>query len=206
MSYIMVVKTLTRMAAVFFALFVLVASLIETSSIKYAFGARDNSGPLASPQVNVTYALPHPGDILPGNPLWPAKALRDKVSLELTSNPLRKSEFELHLADKRLSAGWELWIQESSEEALGTFNKAENYLNTSYETLSRSEEKDNGDQLRSLAYSSLKHREVLEKVLASCGDEARPTVSKMLDTSKMIFDKVNAQMITLHLNPPQNPF
>lgn len=202
----MAVRLLTRLAAVFFALFILFASLIETSSIKYAFGARDIASPRPSPQVDVTYSLPHPGGILPGNPLWTAKALRDKVSLELTTDPVSKAQFELHLADKRLSAGLNLWHEDDSLEALSTFSKAENYLLNSYETLSSIDTDQSREVLRQLAYSSLKHREILEEVMSDCGDEARPLVSKMLSTSKMIFDQVSARMENLHMNPPHNPF
>ncbi len=202
----MAFRIISRVAAVFFALLILVASLIETSSIKYAFGARDLQDPRPSPRVNVPYSLPHPGEILPGNPFWTAKAFQDKVSLEMTSTTLEKAKFELHLSDKRLSAGWTLWQEDSSTEAISTFDKAENYLSLSYETLSQSDDPNNNDLLRKLAYSSLKHREILENVMGDCGDDARPTVSKMLNTSKMTFDKVSSQMENLHLNPPANPF
>jgi len=196
----------TRVAAVFFALFILVVSLIESSSIKYAYGARDLTNPRPSPQVIVTYELPHPGEVLPGSPLWTAKALRDKVSLELSANLIDKSRFELHLADKRLAAGQILWREDNSSEAIATFDKAENYLANSFETLSQSDDPFNNDALRQLAYSSLKHRLVLEEVMSDCGDDARSTISKMLNTSKIVYDQVSAQMETLHMNPPANPF
>ncbi len=202
----MAFRFVTRVAAVFFALFILIVSLIETSSIKYAYGARDLFNPRPSPQVTITYGLPHPGAVLPGSPLWTAKAFRDKVSLELTQNLVDKSRFELHLADKRLAAANLLWNEDNSAEAIATFDKAENYLANSYETLSRSEDPNNNDALRQLAYSSLKHREILENVMSNCGDDARPTISKMLSTSKMLYDKVRAQMENLQMNPPANPF
>ena len=205
-TYTMAFRIITRVAAVFFALFILFASLIESSSIKYAYGARDLLNPRPSPQVNVTYGLPHPGGVLPGSPLWTAKAFRDKVSLELTQNLVEKSRLELHLADKRLAAANQLWLQDNSVEAIATFAKAETYLASSYETLSQSEDPNNNDALRQLAYSSLKHREILENVMGGCGDDARPTISKMMSTSKMLYEKVSAQMENLRMNPPLNPF
>ncbi len=203
----MVGRLLTRIATVSLALFILVVSLIETSSIKYAFGARETANPHPTPQVDVTYALPHPGSVMPGNPLWVAKVMRDKVSLKLTLDHERRAGYELHLADKRLAMGWELWLKADTNEAIATFEKAEGYLNNAYLTLFESNDfSDSHDFLRQLAYASLKHRQVLESVLAESSDEARPMITKLLDTSKTIYKEASAKMEQLHLNPPANPF
>lgn len=203
----MAARLFTRLAAVFFALLILFVSLVETSSIKYAFGARDIASPHPSPIVDVTYSLPHPGEILPGNPLWKAKALRDKISLEFAGDSTNKSKFELHLADKRLAAGWELWQEGNTSEALSTLNKAEKYLFTSYTTLmDKSNHNEDREVLRQLSYSSLKHREILEKVMSDCGDEARPLISQLLSTPKSVFENVSTEMIYLQMSAPANPF
>lgn len=204
----MVARILARLTAIFFALIILVYSVVETSAVRYAFGARDLPTNTPSPKViNVTYDLPHPGTVYPGNPLWPAKAMRDKVSLELAQGDIARAEYSLHLADKRLAAGWNLWESHDTSESLSTLQKAEKYLEQSFELLNASHEDDQyRDLLRRMSYSSLKHREMLEHVLAECGDEARPVVTKTLDTSKDIYRKASAKMLDLGMTPPENPF
>ena len=74
------------------------------------------------------YQLPYPG-LLPDNPLYPIKTFRDKVVSLLISDPVRKAEFNLLQADKRLHAGI-LLIQQSKKHklAIDTISKGENYL------------------------------------------------------------------------------
>ncbi|MFA6005591.1 MAG: DUF5667 domain-containing protein [Patescibacteria group bacterium] len=72
------------------------------------------------------YQLPYPG-ILPDNPLYPAKVVRDRMMEFFTREPLKKSELYLLFADKRINmaqfirqTNWSL-----TEE---TASKAEKYL------------------------------------------------------------------------------
>jgi hypothetical protein len=199
-------RTLVRGAALFFALIVLILSVLETSSVKYAFGAKPD--PTAGPrEVDVTYELPYPGTVTPGSPLWPLKALRDKVSLEMSGDLLNQANFKLHLADKRLASGIELWASGNTNEALLTLEKSEGYLLSSFDSLKGVGEQEGvHDTVRHMTYASLKHRQVLEKVLAECGDEARSMVTKLLDTPKFLYTAGSSRMVELGMTPPDNPF
>lgn len=75
----------------------------------------------------IPYVLPYPG-ILPDHPLWFIKAFRDRVITFLISSPVKKSEFSLAQADKRLSAGMALLKKGKEEVGVSTISKGENYL------------------------------------------------------------------------------
>jgi hypothetical protein len=78
---------------------------------------------------NVTYDLPYPG-VLPDNPLYGLKAVRDRIISFLISDPLKKSEFDLLQADKRVQAGLFLLHREKPDVglAISTISKGQNYF------------------------------------------------------------------------------
>lgn len=92
----------------------------------------------SSSQEEVSYELPYPG-LLPDNPLYFLRIIRDKTVGFLIADPLKKAEFDLLQADKRLNAGLYLLNSirqnDSSEKndkkiklAISTISKAENYF------------------------------------------------------------------------------
>ena len=107
--------------------FVLIGSSIvfaQTPSAAVSLPA----GAIPSP-VPVNYTLPYPG-ILPNNPLYFLKVLRDNIYSWIISDPLKKTEFDLLMANKRLQMGKYL-IQENKDNAalaLSTISKGENYM------------------------------------------------------------------------------
>src|ERR1035437_474186 len=56
---------------------------------------------------DVQYDLPYTG-ILPDNPLYFLKALRDNILNSLITDPLKKARFDLLMADKRLGGAVDL--------------------------------------------------------------------------------------------------
>jgi hypothetical protein len=89
--------------------------------------------PTPIPSV-VNYELPYPG-LLPGSPIYPLKALRDRFAEIMISDPLRKSNFYLLQADKRLAAG--ILLHEQGKRELGetTISKSLNYLEKSFDKM-----------------------------------------------------------------------
>lgn len=75
----------------------------------------------------IDYQLPYHG-ILPDSPIYFLRALRDKIIDFLTQDALKKSEFYLLQADKRLSAGVALAERGKNGLAVTTISKGENYL------------------------------------------------------------------------------
>lgn len=80
-------------------------------------------------EVTVDYSLPYPG-ILPDNPLYICKAVRDRVISWFISDPKQKAEFDLLLADKRLSGAFALSKEQPVQGKLivQTISKGENYF------------------------------------------------------------------------------
>lgn len=85
-----------------------------------------------SPEPEVNYELPYPG-LLPDSPLYFLRVIRDRIVGLLISDPLKKSEFNLLQADKRLNAG--IYLINSARKndkkialAFSTISKAENYF------------------------------------------------------------------------------
>jgi hypothetical protein len=81
----------------------------------------------SQPKNQVNYELPYPG-LLPDNPLYFLRIIRDKTVGFLISDPLKKSEFNLLQADKRMNAGIYLFNKGKIPLSLTTISKAENYF------------------------------------------------------------------------------
>jgi hypothetical protein len=94
--------------------------------------AEDLSASQSSQQIN--YELPYPG-LLPDSPLYFLRAIRDKIVGLLISDSLKKSEFNLLQADKRLNAGIYLFNKGKTSLALSTISKAENYFSKALDNM-----------------------------------------------------------------------
>lgn len=131
-------------------LFILLFSFFSTNSLAEVKG--------------VEYELPYPG-LLPDSPLYFLKPLRDQVINFFISDSLKKAEFNLHLADKRLNAGMSLFAQKGKEElSISTISKGENYFENAISELEKVEEEggDISDLAKKLFISTKKHQEVLK--------------------------------------------
>lgn len=109
------------------------------------------------------YPLPFPG-ILPDNILYNLKVVRDKVFEFLIIDPVKKADFYLLQADKRLASGEALII--NSKFLLGeqTISKAEKYLIQAVDEASIAKEKgkDANDVIDRLKKAIPKHAEVID--------------------------------------------
>lgn len=86
----------------------------------------------------LTYDLPYPG-LLPGNPLYTLKAIRDKIDEILISDPSKKTEFYLLQADKRLAASLVLFNMGKATLGETTLSKSQNYLEDSINEVIRAQ-------------------------------------------------------------------
>jgi hypothetical protein len=107
------------------ALLIFLLSFYSSSFKAYAITESLSATPSSTPEVN--YELPYPG-LLPDSPLYFLRAIRDKIVGLLISNPLKKAEFNLLQADKRLNAGIYLFNKGKTSLAFSTISKAENYF------------------------------------------------------------------------------
>ncbi|HZE86786.1 MAG TPA: DUF5667 domain-containing protein [Methylomirabilota bacterium] len=111
----------------------------------------------------VAYSLPYPG-ILPGNPLYFLKAVRDNVLSFFSSGPLKKAKFDLLQADKNIEAGVLLLAQKKEHAlVLTTVTRAEDYF---ADAISKTEDakkqgSDTQEMIKQLTLANLKHQEIL---------------------------------------------
>ena len=150
----------------------------------------------------VDYQLAYQGKIGPDNPLWYAKAVRDRARYILAFNPTKKAELNLLYADKRLNSSIELFKNNKPDLGLITLTKAEKYLESAELQMT-----DDSELYKKIGLSSLKHREVIEnEILPITPEDLRPQVIKTLNYSKEVYTKVKEHMFLKGLVPPANPF
>lgn len=89
--------------------------------------------PSASPAL-VQYELPYPG-MLPNNPLYIFKQIRDWILDKLIMDPLKKTEFYILQGDKRLGMGLQLNASGNGVLAEQVISKGEKYMHRAVQTL-----------------------------------------------------------------------
>ena len=196
-----------------FAVVILLISVFSVGSPTYVFSQSSNLDgeaivPDAQEQVDVIYELPYPGRVSPDHPLWPVKALRDKLTLIFTFALDKKSELNLLYADKRLIASKDLFEKDKPELGFTTLTKSQMYLETAYNLDKENREMGDKDTqlLRSIANASLKHRQVIEEIIAISPEDAKPKIVEVMDVSKMIYDDTKIALMSVGIDPPKSPF
>lgn len=195
-----------------FALGILVASVFRTISPEFVFSqAPRKESPGSTPTIRrvVDYYLVYPG-ILPDHFLWPAKALRDRIWLFLTTDPKKKSELLVLMSDKRIGASKVLFEGGKTGLAVETALKSEQYFGEALaeEKIAREKGADTSRLLRQqLALSALKHREILENMYEQAADDARVEIAKILEKyTKPAYDNIKMSLIRLGVPLPESPF
>lgn len=149
-----------------FAIFLFIFVLFVSSNVAYA---QESTivipSPTPQPQKTIEYDLPYPG-ILPGNPLYNLKMIRDRAIEFLISDPRKKAEFYLLQSDKRLNTGVYLFRSQDDKKidlAVSTISKGENYFFKSIAELKKAKERkiNISDLAGKMITSSRKHQEVI---------------------------------------------
>src|SRR3990167_5583964 len=185
-----------------FSFMILFVSVAKSATVKYQFSQNSKATTLLSFRENipeVDYFLAYPGKILPDNPLWTLKVIRDRLWLFLTLNPDQKSKLQLLLADKRLASSKVLFEKGKPELGGSTLDKGEQYLQKAFESSPPS-------SLSNIALSALKHRQTIEEIVTIAPEDARPPIIKTLDCSKSVFKDARGKMREIGMLPPENPF
>ena len=130
--------------------------------------AQDSSATSSGKSKKVEYTLPYPG-ILPDSPLYPFKALRDRIVSFLMSDPAKKAEFNLLSADKRLNAGVYLFAKGESKQKLAhsTISKGANYFEQGISQLELLKKQNYplDSLIQKYQLASYKHQEVLRELI-----------------------------------------
>jgi len=192
-----------------FAFAILSVSILTSSAIVYPsvgpmIGANGPKG--ESPEIS--YQFPAAGTVLPDSPLWPLKALRDKVWYLITPSPLKKAELALLFSDKRLVAAQTLLKEGKPDIAVSTLTKGEKYLEiaASEEKIAKNQGNDTSAFLTKLATASLKHREIIENLLPMVPEQGKPLVIKTEIYSENSYKDARDGLYSKGMPAPIDPF
>ncbi|MBP6882671.1 MAG: hypothetical protein KBC15_03930 [Candidatus Levybacteria bacterium] len=161
-----------------FLLAILVLFLVATP----AFALSTDEEPIAASTSGTTvqksdYILVYPG-ILPNNPLYGIKMIRDKIILLLITDPTKKIKFNLIQSDKRLGAGIMLWESDHSrvEDAIETISKGQNYFASAVADTNKltGEGRDTSGLRNDLVKAAQKHKEVLDEWIKKVPEKNKP--------------------------------
>lgn len=193
-----------------FAFAILSISVLESSSLKYAFAAPSPTSKQTpeDQEIKIDYTLPYPGRILPDSPFWPAKALRDRLLHVLTISPSKIMELSLLCSDKRLAMSKILFERQKPELAFSTLTKGEKYLEQAIKKESEARKKgaDTTEFLLKILQASLKHRQVIGEILSIAPEDAKPGIIKIQDYSKNVFNSAREALNSKGIEIPINPF
>ncbi len=201
-------KILLAIVVFAFAFTILLISIFDSSVITYPTSQFVPETLENSEMPNIEYPLPKAGKVLPDNPLWKLKALRDKIWFEMTTSHLRKAQLALLFADKRLVMSQELFQKGEADIALQTFTKAEKYLPIAVEQekIAREQGYDTNNFLLQMALASLKHREIAGHLMQLAPVSTRPIIAQSEiyanDTYKAAVEALNTKGISM----PKDPF
>ncbi|MDO8621051.1 MAG: DUF5667 domain-containing protein [Candidatus Levybacteria bacterium] len=150
-----------------------------------------------SPKQAIGYELAYPG-LLPDSPLYFLKVARDKAISLLTSDPLKKAEFDLLTSDKRLNSAVYLFKKGANKYVLAeqTISKGENYFEDAIKQveLAKTQGLSVSDTLSNLYLASQKHEEVIKSLVNQTSGGIKDNL--IIDEKRVqgLQQKVNALM------------
>lgn len=198
----MIKKIVGGLSTILLALAVLLVSIIESTTPKYAYSPMVLSQYTENKNLpTIEYVMPYEGKIMPDNILWPAKALRDRFLYTFSFSNSRKSELSLMFADKRVNSSLYLFKSNKPDLGVSTLIKSGQYLEKS-EVLIEDPQK-----YEQVALAALKHREIIEnEILPLSPEDIKPEVNKALNYSKRTYNNMQDKMKKIGLVAPTNPF
>lgn len=154
--------------------------------------------PIPTPNPTyVNYDLAYPG-MLPDSPFYVLKKLRDKITLALISDPLKKIDYLLLQTDKGILASAMLVDKGKVNLAIETALKAENnYTLLTYE-LGKLPRKPDNNFFNKLKTASLKHQEVLLSLIKRVPSDKQKVFQQVIN-----FSKTNYQTVEKYKNSEQ---
>lgn len=163
-----------------------------------ATAASDAATPSAAPR-EIEYPLPYPGSILPDNPFYFLKVIRDNITIFFLRDPLQRSFYFLFLADKRLASAQSLLDKNKSSLAATTVLKSQENLSHALIQASRAKEQGREvvDLFTKLTVAAAKHEEVISKLATKVKGEDSNTVQKAYRENLAIHNRVREFLLDL---------
>lgn len=173
MSYI------TRLSLLVIAVFVYTV-LVSAPALAQTPTSTQSASVSPTPVMEkVDYELPYPG-MLPDNPLYNIKALRDKIIEFLISSPFKKAEFYLLSSDKRFNSGYYLIKKDKDDLGVLYISKSNNYMNMAIEQGHKAQEP--GESiLKTMKKSIAKHTELINEVVKQVDQENKTKLKYEID-------------------------
>lgn len=134
------------------------------------------------------YLLPFPG-ILPDHPLYFLKQIRDGIMDRLIVDPLRKAEFHILQADKRLAMGKMLVEQGKGKLAETTISKGGKYMERAVSALTAFKSTGRpvpASIIDKLTRSMEKHVQVLDELIAKTSGPEKAGLTGSLEFIKKL--------------------
>jgi len=154
--------------------------------------AKENDATQSAEVIEIVeYELPYPG-LLPDNPLYYLKAIRDNLLKFFITDPLRKTEFDLLQSDKRLGAAKMLLAKGRNELAITTLSKSGNYFDDAISQIqiARKQGKDIKPLLDNLLNSSKKHQQVISEMEKNQKDDVLLSLKFLRQRAKDFQERV----------------
>lgn len=150
-----------------------------------------NSTSAAGLIERVNYDLPYPG-ILPDSPLYFLKAVRDNLLGFFITDSLKKGEYDLLQADKRLGASKKLNDEKKYDLSITTLSKSGNYFYYAIEKANdaKKEGKDVNPLLQKLLNASKKHQEIILNMEGNVKDQRAKTYQSFFERTRSFQEKV----------------
>jgi len=141
-----------------------------------------------TPAQSEEYVLPYPG-ILPDNPIYFLKTIRDRIMEWLIADPLRKIDFYVLQSDKNLNAGILLNLSNKQKLVSGVF--AQSIADIEKAVLLASSAKNSGKAvpagvLERVRKSLIKHEEVITDFAKRAGDTEKSTLEALSVKAKSL--------------------
>ncbi len=147
-----------------------------------AFAQEISPSPPPAP-TPVKYDLAFPG-MLPDSPLYKLKVLRDRIVLFLIRDPMKKAEYHLLLADKRIHMAAMLVDKGKVELAKETALKGENEYTLLVFLFKDEVRKPDKKLFDKLEKAGLKHQEVLRSIVNKVDKKDEKTFVTVLEFSE----------------------
>lgn len=164
------------------ALTIFFLSLMLLSFPTISSAAEDKAGTKEVAKAE-QYTLPYPG-ILPDNPLYKLKILRDRISVSLINDPVKKAEFYLHQADKQMAMIPLLLDKQQYTLASQTAYKAEHNVTELTFVYKKSASKPNKEMYEKIEKATRKHQEVLLTAIKKGSEENKKDFQQVINFSK----------------------
>lgn len=165
--------------SIFFALFISTAHAQEEIKIE---------------SKKISYDLPYAG-MLPDNPLFFIKNIRDKILEFATRDQIKKARLYLLFADKRIRMAIELSEKGKWELTIVSVEEAEQYLAKIYPLLvvAQKQGMSSGDDfILNLKLSTEKHREVIESLFKKIPQGERVKIEESLSANQKISKELSS--------------